>query len=143
MKRPLWAITKKEYLGFINSPTAYVIIVPFLLLISFLFMRTALLLGDANLRPLVELLPWFLIVIGPALAMRAFSEENRRQTIELLFAHPVSEWTIVLGKYLGLFFFYATMLLGTLPLAISILAFSKPDLGLIITQYMGDRKSVV
>lgn len=137
MKRPLWAITKKEYLGFINSPTAYVIIVPFLLLISFLFMRTALLIGDANLRPLVELLPWFLIVIGPALAMRAFSEENRRQTIELLFAHPVSEWTIVLGKYLGLFFFYATMLLGTLPLAISILAFSKPDLGLIITQYMG------
>lgn len=137
MKRAWWSVAKKEYFGFINSPTAYLIIVPFLLLISFLFLRTALLLGDANLRPFVELLPWFLIVIGPALAMRAFSEENRRRTIELLFAHPISEWAIVAGKFLGLFLFYATMLACTLPLTITLLAFSHADIGLIAAQYLG------
>ena len=137
MTSTFWALTKKEYRGFINSPMAYVIIVPFLLLINFLFFRTALVMGDANLRPFIELLPWFLIVIGPALAMRSFSDEQRRGTLELLFAHPLSEWTIVLAKFTGLFLFYLTMLLSTLLLPVTLIAFSRPDPGLMLSQYLG------
>lgn len=115
MKQSFWTLAKKEFLAYINSPMAYVIMVPFTLIASFLFFRSALLLGDANLRPFVELLPWFLVVIAPALAMRVFADENRKQTIELLYAHPLTEWTIVLAKFFGLVMFFGVFYSQPLP----------------------------
>ena len=136
-KQGLITIIKKTFFGYLNSATAYVIIVPFLLISSFLFLRTALVVGDANLRPFIELLPWFLVVIGPALAMRSFSDHRGKHTLELLFAHPVSEWQIVLGRFLGLWLFYGFMLLGTAVLPLILIVFSQPDLGLMLSQYVG------
>lgn len=135
-KNSFWALVKKEFMGFVNSPLAYLIIVPFLLISHFLFFRTALVLGDANLRPFIELLPWFLVVIAPALAMRSFSDENKKGTLELLYSHPVSEWTIVWAKYLGLVLFYLLMLATTVMLPLTLIIFSSPDIGLIFSQYL-------
>jgi ABC-2 type transport system permease protein len=133
----LWIIAKKEFFSYLNSAVAYVVIVPFLVLNSFLFLRTALVVGDANLRPMIELLPWFLMIVGPALSMRAFADERRKDTLELVYAHPISEWTIALSKYGGLLLFYGLMLAATLPLPITLAIFSTPDFGLIVGQYIG------
>jgi ABC-type uncharacterized transport system involved in gliding motility auxiliary subunit len=131
------SLVVKEFFGFVNSPLAYMILVPFLLLSHYLFFRTALVLGDANLRPFVELLPWFMVVIGPALAMRSFSDEQRRGTVELLFAHPISEWSMVMAKFLGLVCFYGVMLLVTAVLPLVLILFSDADYGLMFNQYLG------
>jgi ABC-2 type transport system permease protein len=136
-KSDYFAIVKKEFLGFINSPLAYLIIAPFLLISQYLFFRTALVVGDANLRPFIEILPWFLVVIAPALTMRSFADEYKQGTVELLFAHPISEWRLVLAKYTGLLLFYATMLATTLALPGTLLLFANPDLGLMVGQYLG------
>lgn len=132
-----WTIAKREFFSYLNSPTAYVVLVPFLVLSIFLYFRSALVLNDANLRPFVELLPWFLMIIGPALAMRSFADEKRRDVAELLFAHPVSEWMLVIGKYVGLFLFYILMLAATLPVPLTLSFFSNPDWGEILGQYIG------
>lgn len=42
-----------------------------------------------------------LIFIAPILTMRGFAEERRDQTLELLFTYPISDFEIVLGKFLG------------------------------------------
>lgn len=131
------ALTKKEFFSYMNSGMAYVVIVPFLLIATFLFFRTALLLGDANMRPFIELLPWFLVVIAPALAMRSFTDEFDNDTIELLYAHPVSEWTIVLSKFFGLALYFLVFLATTIAMPLIILMFSSPDLGLMGAQYLG------
>jgi len=131
-----WTLAVKEFYGYINSPLAYMIMVPFLVISIFLFFRTALLVGDANLRPFIELLPWFLIIIGPALAMRSFGDEHREGTLELLFAHPVSEVTIVLAKFTGLILFYLVLLATTFSIPLTLMTFSAVDLGLIISQYL-------
>jgi ABC-2 type transport system permease protein len=136
-KQAFLTITRKEFFSYLNSATAYVVMVPFLVLSVFLFFRSAMMMNDANLRPFVELLPWFLMVIGPALAMKAFADEKRRETTELLFAHPVSEWTVVAGKYAGLMLFYGVMLAATLPLPITLAIFAQPDPGVMIGQYIG------
>lgn len=102
-----------------------------------MYFRTALILGDANLRPFIELLPWFLIVIGPALAMRAFADEYGKGTIELLYTHPLSEWTIAASKFVGILLFFGVILLSTLSLPITIMVFANPDLGLLLGQYLG------
>lgn len=131
------SIVKKEFLTYVNSVQAYVVIVPFVLISHFLYFRTVFLIGDANMRSFVELLPWFLVVIAPALTMRVFAEEYRRETLELLFAHPISEAKVVLAKFLGVLSFYGLILLATAAIPITLLLFSKADVGLIFSQYVG------
>lgn len=55
-----------------------------------------------------------LIFLVPVLCMRSFSEEKKMQTLELLFTYPLSDFAIVWGKFLGLIWFYALLLLPTL-----------------------------
>jgi len=130
-------IAKKEFFGFINSPLAYLLTIPFLVLTVFLYFRTALLTNEASLRPFFETLPWFLVVLAPALTMRLLSEERKNKTTELLFAHPITELEIVLGKFLGAFLFYMLILVFTAGLPISLSLFSNPDFGQIAGQYFG------
>jgi ABC-2 type transport system permease protein len=137
MRNKIIAIARKELLGFINAPLAYVIIVPFLLITNFLYLRVVLITGEATLRPYFTVLPWFLLLLAPALAMKSLSEENRGKTLELLLAHPLTELQIVMGKFFGLLGFYLLLLITTATLPITLLAFSSPDLGQIIGQYLG------
>lgn len=135
--RRIWALAKKEFLGLINSPMGYVVMVPFLVLTIFFWLRLALLRNEANLRDYFTLLPWFLLFLAPALTMRTIAEEKRSGTANLLFAHPFSEWEIALGKFLGVFLFWLVILGGTLGLVLTLIIFSKPDFGQIFSQYLG------
>lgn len=130
-------ISKKEFFGYVNSPLAYTVIVPFLLLSIFIYTRTALVGGEASLRPYFELLPWFLLLLAPALSMKLLTDEHRSETLELLFAHPISELEIILGKFLGAFAFYVVILLTTIGLPLTLVAYSRPDIGQIAGQYIG------
>lgn len=130
-------IAKKEFFGYVNSPLAYTVIVPFLLLSIFIYTRTALVGGEASLRPYFELLPWFLLLLAPALSMKLLTDEHRAETLELLFAHPISELEIVLGKFLGALGFYVVILLTTIGLPLTLITYSRPDLGQIAGQYIG------
>ena len=131
------AIAKKEFFGFINQPLGYVVIVPFLVLSIFFWLRLSLVRNEADLRSFLDLLPWFLLFLAPALTMRSLSEEKRTGTANLLFAHPLSEWQIVLGKFLGIFAFWLVVLACTFGLPITLAVFSRPDFGQIISQYLG------
>lgn len=130
-------LAKKEFLGFVNSALAYTVIVPFLLLSIFLYTRIALVGGDASLRAYFELLPWFLLLLAPALSMKLLSDEQKSETMELLLAHPISELEIVVGKFLGVLTFFVVILLTTIGLPISLIIYSRPDLGQIVGQYIG------
>src|SRR3989338_5185925 len=133
----IFRLAKKEFFGYVNSALAYTVIVPFLLLSIFLYTRSVLVANQASLRPYFELLPWFLLLVAPALSMKLLTDEYRSQTIELLFANPVSETSIVLGKFLGVFLFFILILATTLSLPLTLVIYSRPDLGQILGQYIG------
>jgi ABC-2 type transport system permease protein len=119
-------IAKRELWYYFNTPTAYIIIVAFLIPINFLFWRTVMVSGEASLRGFFSILPWFMLLVIPALTMRVLSEEQRKHTLELLLSHAVSEWQIVLGKFLGVWIFYALILVVTLTLPATLLLRSLP-----------------
>lgn len=50
----------------------------------------------------------------PLLTMRSFAEEQRQETLELLFTYPLSDFEIVAGKHLGLVWFFELLLLPLL-----------------------------
>jgi len=130
-------IAKKEFFAFFNSPLAYTIAVPFLLISTFIYLRQVLVVGEASMRPYFELLPWFLLLLAPALSMKLLTDEFRGNTLELLFAHPVSELEIVVGKFLGAVGFFACILLSTIGLPITLFVYARPDIGQIAGQYIG------
>ena len=133
----IFRLAKKEFFGYINSALAYTVIVPFLLLSIFIYTRTALVGGEASLRPYFELLPWFLLLLAPALSMKLLTDEHKSETLELLFAHPISELEIVLGKFLGALAFFGVILLTTIGLPLTLIVYSRPDIGQLIGQYIG------
>jgi ABC-2 type transport system permease protein len=118
-------IYKRELNGYFNSPIAYIFIVVFLLLASWLFFRGYFLYAQADLRPFFSLLPWMFLFFVPAVSMRLWAEERKLGTAELLLTLPVRDEEIILGKFLaGLTLVVLTVVLE-FPL-------------LLLTAYLGD-----
>lgn len=126
------AIFRKEINGFFSTLTGYLVIIVFLIINS-LFMWVLpgewniLDTGYAGLDTLFILSPWIFLFLVPAITMRMISEEKRLGTIELIFSKPVTERSIVYGKFLasvmvvllallpGLIYYLTVCLLGEVP----------------------------
>src|SRR5690554_1535119 len=99
-------IIKREINSFFSSAIGYLVIAVYLV-INGLFLWVfggnfnILDSGFADLSPYFELAPWVLLFLVPAVSMRAFSDELRMGTLELLLTKPLSLKQIVLGKYFG------------------------------------------
>jgi ABC-2 type transport system permease protein len=73
--------------------------------------------------------------------MTSVAEERARNTLETLLTAPVTDWQVILSKWMGTFFFYVVMLLPTL-VYLAILAhfgrdIGKPDAGPVMAAYVG------
>lgn len=102
----LLSLLRKEIFDFLSSLIGYLVIAVFLVAVS-LFMwvfpieLNVLNSGYANLDALFVLGPWVFLFLCPAITMRLFAEENRTGTIELLLTKPLSDWQIILSKFLA------------------------------------------
>ncbi len=56
------------------------------------------------------------IAVLPFLSMGLYSEERKRGTLELLATSPLTNWSVAIGKLLGVFTFFVTMSLPILVL---------------------------
>lgn len=106
------AIFKREVKSYFNSPVAYVLIGMFVLLSSIVF--TLMNLNTANpdngnfTSNLTNM--WFLLIfILPLLTMKSIAEERKNGTEVLLVTAPVTVTSIVLAKFLAVFFVFMVM----------------------------------
>ena len=130
-------IFRREFGAYFNSPIAYIFIIAFLVLNAGLFMTTFFLSQAADLRGFFGNLPIFLIFFIPAVSMRLWAEDKRLGTFELLMTLPMKSWQIVLGKYLAALAFYAIALLCTFALPVMVMSLGNPDVGAMVSGYMG------
>ena len=137
--RHILAIAKREVSGYFASPVAYVFIVIFLLLASFLTFMVAGFFerGQANLLPFFAWHPWLYLFLVPAVGMRMWSEERRLGTIELLLTMPITPWQAILGKFFASWLVLAIALALTFPIVITVNYLGNPDNGVILTSYIG------
>lgn len=128
---------RKELRGFFTSPVAYIFLISFLVVTNWLFFRTFFLAGQASLRGFFSLLPWIFLFLAPVVTMRAWAEEKKLGTIEVLLTLPVSTAEVVIGKFLAciVFLAIALCLTGTLPLTVMLLG--SPDPGPLWGGYVG------
>ncbi len=139
LPRGVRTVFKRELKSYFTSPIAYVLFVVFLGIsnaISFFF--TGLLEGgEADLfLPYFQYLPWYLILIAPAVGMRLWSEEQRLGTLELLLTMPMAPWHAILGKYLAAAVVLFTMLVLSFPIVWTINFLGDPDNGVIMAGFV-------
>lgn len=95
------ALFKKEVQFYFNNPLGYIVLVLFGIFANFIFVKDIFIYGSASLRPFFEILPWLFMIFIPALSMRLFAEEKRTNTLETLLSLPISEFKIVMAKFLA------------------------------------------
>ena len=140
------AIFKKEFNSFFTSTIAYLTIGMFLL-INGLFLWVfdddfnILNAGFADLTSFFYLAPWILIFLIPAITMKTFADEFRSGTIEILKTRPITNVSLVLGKFFAILTLLIIVLIPTFVYVYSIHELGNPvgnlDYGSISGSYLG------
>ncbi len=136
----IWIITKRELATFFDSLTAYVMIVIFLGISGFftwLSINNIFVIGQARLDVFFGISFWTLFFFIPAITMRSIAEENKTGTMELLSTKAVTDWDIVVGKFLACLLLVVVALVCTLPYYITVSKLGNVDHGGIIGGYFG------
>lgn len=92
---------------------------------------------DLVIAPLLGGAAIILLLIIPLLTMRLISEEQKNQTLPLLFSAPLSMRQIILGKYLGVVSFLVILILLISLMPLSLLLGSAIDLGQLAAGILG------
>lgn len=136
-KNPAVIIMKRELMGYITSPVAYIVTGLFLIITGVLVFSVFFLNNRAELRLYFQYLPLLLSFFVPALTMRIFAEERRVGSMETLMTLPVTEVQVVTGKYLASLIGTLVMIAPTLFYIIPAEVFGTPDYGPIIGGFLG------
>ncbi len=132
------SVFKRELKGYFATPVAYVFLVIFLFFAGYLPFRDGFFeIRQAELRLFFANLPLLFIFMVPSAAMRLWAEERKTGSIEMLLTLPITVWQAVLGKFFAAWAFLGLALILTFPLPWTVIYLGEPDVGLIITGYIG------
>jgi ABC-2 type transport system permease protein len=129
----------KELKSYLTSPMAYIVTAIFLALsgTSFATYLAGTNYADTSIRGFLEAGQILILLFAAVLTMRLIAEEKKLGTWELLLTVPVRDTEIILGKFIGSLAMLTGMLLLTFYYPILLMVFGDPDLGPIITSYLG------
>ncbi len=131
------ALVQKELYHLFHSPVAWIFAVLFLLLNNFFYFNNVFLIGQATMRPYFTNLSLILLFFVAAAEMSAFSEEKKSKTLEILLSLPVKKWQIAISKLLSFIIFFTAVLFFTLSIPVTLFLIGNPDIGPIISGYLG------
>jgi ABC-2 type transport system permease protein len=134
--RDLRVLFEKELHGTFTSPIGYTVGFVFLLVLGYTFSLTLFVTKVANLNYIFHQTYVLSILLVPVLTMRAFAEERRTDTLELLLTAPVGEVSIVVAKFLAGLTLVAGLYAGSAVYAIVLGLYGEPDWGPIYAGYL-------
>jgi len=132
-------IASKEFRSHLTSPMAYIVTFVFLLITGTFFSTYLTGTGytDTSIAGFLNPGNLLLLLFASVLTMRLLAEEKKMGTWELLLTAPVRDSEVVLGKFLGSLGILLSMLALTLYYPLLLVWFGDPDIGPIVTSYIG------
>ncbi|HET9158479.1 MAG TPA: ABC transporter permease [Myxococcaceae bacterium] len=133
-------IARRELRGYLRTMTGWIIAASVLLIDGLLFNAFAL---EGQRRSTDVLSRFFYFASGPTMvaaifvAMRLLAEERQLGTLSLLYASPVRDRDIVLGKFLGALAFLSGVTLATVYMPLLILVHGHISVGHLLAGYLG------
>ncbi|MBE3072458.1 MAG: ABC transporter permease subunit [Acidobacteria bacterium] len=153
--RNILAIVQKELRSYFASPIAYVILGMFALLFGWfyvailnIFVQQSMQMGSMGMGGPVNVNQQMIryvfqnslvvnLFVVPLITMRTYAEEKRSGTIELLMTSPLTDFQIIMGKFIGALAIYASMLAVTLIHMAVLFVYGNPEWKPIATAYLG------
>ena len=152
--RNILALAQKELKSYFASPIAYIVIGCFAALYGFFFIAILRYFVGASMqagmtgaqsmnvnqqliRPLLQNVTVVVLFLLPMITMRTYSEEKRSGTIELLLTSPLTDFEIIMGKFLGAMGLFCAMLLVTLIDVAILFRLGNPEWRPIAAGYLG------
>ncbi len=138
-RKVVCALFQREIKAYFYSPIAYVFASIFVLAVSSatIFLGGLFRSDSASFDLLFTFLPWVFLFLVPAVGMRLWSEEKSSGSIELLLTLPIKISEAVIAKFLAGWAFLGFCLLLTIPYPITIFILGSPDIGAMLTGYLG------
>lgn len=153
--RKVFIIAKKDFKTYFISPIGYLFLSSFLLIVGFMFYQRLIYflrqsniasqmgqdisvsLNDAIIKPLYGTINLLFLFLVPLITMRLIAEEKKQKTMELLLTSPVSTNHIILGKFTSAMMLIGLTLLCTLTYPVILYIGGNPDMGQVLTMYLG------
>jgi ABC-2 type transport system permease protein len=153
--RNISSIAGKELRGYFASPVAWVMMGLFALIFGYFFlsyltffvrssMQAAMGGGPQSMninmelvRPLLSNASVLVLFLLPMVTMRTYSEEKRSGTIELLLTSPLTDFEIIVGKFLGTVGLYLGLLAVTALYIAILFLYGQPEWRPIVAGYLG------
>ena len=132
----LGVLFRKELHATFTSPIGYTVGVVFLLVLGYTFSLTLFVTRVANLTYIFHQMYVLSILLVPVVTMRAFAEERRTDTLELLLTAPVHEVWIVLAKFLAALVLVLALYAAAATYALILGLYGEPDWGPIYGGYL-------
>src|SRR6516162_166147 len=127
----------KEERALFSSPIAYAVMTVFLLIMGYSFTLTLFISHQPSLVHIFfQMFVLFMLTV-PLITMRLVAEERKLRTLEVLLTAPVSEFSVVLAKFVASMSLIVLMLLLSGAYAVVLIFFGDPDLGPIYSGYLG------
>ncbi|MGD8388927.1 MAG: ABC transporter permease subunit [Desulfobacteraceae bacterium] len=101
------------------------------------FLSESLNLTDMVIKPFFGDQAIILLLMLPLLTMRLYAEEKKAGTIELLFTYPVSDVSVLAGKFAATMVLVLLMLVGTIPFMIILETMVDLEWGIVGAGYLG------
>ena len=133
----MFTLFKKELDYYLNNAVGYIVVILFAVFVNFLYVKDIFLNGSVSMKSFFGIIPWLFLIFIPAISMRAFSEEKRLNTIEVLLTLPVSEAQIVIAKFFTYIVLVILALLLTFTLPASFYYLAHIYLPEVIVGYAG------
>ena len=130
-------IAKREVTALFYSPIAYLVLAVFALVASLLFISGFFPGAPATMRDSFGGFVFLMVFLVPAISMRGLAEEFNAGSIEMLMTAPVSDTQVILGKWLGAFCFFCTLLAPMLVHIVVLEVYGQPEYGPIFTGLVG------
>jgi ABC-2 type transport system permease protein len=137
----IYVIAKRELGSYFVSPIAYVAVAVYLVVAGFIFVLEVN--GMATYGAPVSLegqfgtMVFLWLIFAPPLTMRLLAEEQRMGTLELLLTSPVSDWEVVVGKFLAGAAVLLLTIVITLTYGLMLKIFGNADVGPMAAGYLG------
>ena len=128
----------REIRSYFNSPMAYIFLVIFVIVNSFFFTNIFFKINQSDLRTLFDIIPMVYLFFIPAICMSLIAKEKNSGTMEVLSTLPLTDFELVLGKFLSsLFLIFVGLLFTVIQLFTLIQTGTNIDYGAIFTGYLG------
>lgn len=140
--RNAWIVARRELGAIFVQPIAYIFAIMMTIITGLIFSAQISFPSfqggpPPTLNQILNTFTFLAIFGAPAITMRLLSEEQQTGTIEVLMTLPLRDIEVVLGKFIAAFVFYCAVTALTLIYPVILLRFGNPDIGPMISSYLG------